>query len=152
MHLEAALHVPVREDLHLRVGTDEALRGQRGGRDLAVDRVLAESTDVHADVCVTEARVLEPAHLRDAHVDRGLAAFEPARNSRTASRQLTLRSLTGCLALAGGDAAADPAARLPRAVRGAQFVLSHFNPCPALPVLLLVGYRSLPPGARPDEA
>src|SRR4026208_830052 len=106
MHLEAALHVPVREDLHLRVGTDEALRGERRGRDLAVDRVLPESTDVHADVRVPEARVLEPAHLRDAHMDRRLTTFEPARNSRTASRQLTLRPLTGGLAPAAGDPAA----------------------------------------------
>src|SRR5512132_1360340 len=127
MHLKAALHVAVREDLHLRVGTHQSLRGERLGRDLAVDRVLAEAPHVHADVRVPEARVLEAAHLRDAHVDRRLAALEPAWESRTASGQLTLRSLARGLALAGGDAAAHAAPGLPGTVRRAQFVLSHLD-------------------------
>src|SRR6266508_457003 len=50
VHLEPTLDVAVREDLYLRVGTNEALRGERRRRDLAVHRVLAEATDVHTDV------------------------------------------------------------------------------------------------------
>src|SRR5687768_13858551 len=126
VHLEAALDVAVREDLHARVGSHQALGRQRLGRDLAVDRVVAEATDVHADVRRAEARVLEATHLRDAHVDRRLAAFEPARETRTASRQLPLRTLAGGLALPRGDPAADAASRLACSVRRAQLVLSHF--------------------------
>src|SRR5688572_30448349 len=144
MHLEAALDVAVREHLHARVGSHQALRRQRLGRDLAVDRVVAEATDVHADVRDAEARVLESTHLRDAHVDRRLAAFEPARKTRTASRELALRALARGLALAGGDPAANAASRLSRAIRRAQLVLSHFafsapTLCPTVPDSRAVG-------------
>src|SRR5688572_4837721 len=126
VHLEAGLDVPIREHLHARVRSHQTLGRERLRRDLAVDRVVAEATDVNADVRDAEARVLEATHLRDAHVDRRLATFEPARDTGTASRQLALRPFARGLALAGGDPAADPAPGLSRAVRRAQLVLSHF--------------------------
>src|SRR5438128_11108790 len=98
MHFEARLHVTVREDLDLRVGSNEALCRERLRRDLAVDGELLETIDVHRHERHAQA-VLESTHLRDAHVDRRLATFEPARPTRTASRELTLRALTRGLAL-----------------------------------------------------
>src|SRR5439155_16249861 len=51
--------------------------------------------------------------------------FEPAREARTASRELALRAAAGGLAPPGPDATAEPAERLPRALGGLHGVLSH---------------------------
>ena len=70
----------------------------------------ADGADVHDLVLDLEA-VLEAAQLRDAHVERGLAALEPGRDRAAGTGLLALGAAAGRLALAGGDAAADARAR-----------------------------------------
>ena len=84
--------------------------------------------DVH-DLVLDLEPVLEAAQLRDAHVERRLAALEPGRDRAAGARLLALRAAAGGLALAGGDAAADAGARLVRALGGLEVVELHaFSP------------------------
>src|SRR5437867_5204784 len=70
--LELPGDLTVRQDLDLRVLTDEALRREHRRRDLAALGGGRETVDVHRDERAAEP-VLEPAHLRDAHVDGRLS-------------------------------------------------------------------------------
>src|SRR5687768_6315336 len=106
--LELALRLAVAEHLEARARVHQALRLERRRGDLAVHGVALQLRNVERDVR-DAALVLEAAKLRQAHVDRHLAAFEPARETRTAPRELALRALARGLALAGGRAAADDA-------------------------------------------
>src|SRR5207245_1566119 len=72
--------------------------------------------------------VPEAAKLRDSHVERRLAAFEPGRNRAAGAGLLSLRPAAGCLALAGRDAAPDASPGDVRAVRWAEIVQLHDVP------------------------
>src|SRR6185503_13299228 len=93
-------------------------------RDLAVDGVVGEPVDVHRDERRAEA-VLESAHLRDAHVDRRLPTFEPARDAGAGARELTLRAAARGLALALADASAQAADRVSCAFGRLHLMLFH---------------------------
>src|SRR5437867_7456244 len=132
--LELSRDRAVAQHLDPGVLADESLRGERLGRDLAVGGVLLEPPDVHGDERPSKA-VLEAAELRDPHMERGLATFEPARQARPGARQLALCTPAGGLSLTLGSPAADPAAQLARAARAGNLVLAdHRDELPS-PVL-----------------
>ena len=87
-------------------------------------RVLSDATDVD-DLVLDAAAALEAAKLGDADVDRRLAALEPAGDAGTGASLLALGAAPCGLALAGGDAAADPDAALRGAGRGGEVVELH---------------------------
>src|SRR5713226_7864355 len=98
VHLELRADRAVTEHFDASFFVDEALRGERVGRDLALRRIVGERSDVHRDEALAEA-VLEPAQLGDAHVQRRLPTFEPPGEARTGPRELTLGPASRGLAL-----------------------------------------------------
>ena len=73
--------------------------------------------EVH-DLVLDLERVLEAAQLRDALVERRLAALEPGRDLAAGARLLALGAAARGLALARGDAASDATLRLAGPGRG----------------------------------
>ena len=96
-----------------RLGLALGLRVGRLGLERAALDGRLDGADVHDLVLDLEA-VLEAAQLRDAHVERRLAALEPRRDRAAGAGLLALGAAARGLALAGGDAAADPGALLAR--------------------------------------
>ena len=79
--------------------------------------------DVH-DLVLDLEPVLEAAQLRDAHVERRLAALEPGRDRAAGPGLLALGPAAGRLALAGCDPAADAALVRPRRTQSCSFMPS----------------------------
>ena len=130
-----ARDVAVAEDLERQpVAPDEAglLEGVGVDRDrgalldlelAGLDR-RADRADVD-DLVLDVVDVPEAAELRDPDVERRLAALEPGRDRRAGARALALRAAARGLALAGGDAAADPGPLGDRPLGGVQVVDLH---------------------------
>src|SRR4029079_19104094 len=95
------------------------------------------------DLVLDLGPVLEATQLRDAHVEGRLAALEPGRDRAAGAGLLALRAAAGGLALAGGDAAADPGPRGVRPVRGAEVVELHAFSSPS-PAALAFGAAARP--------
>ena len=106
----------------------EATLGRRFDLEGARFRERADGPDVH-DLVLDPEAVLEAPQLGDALVQRRLAAFEPGRDGAAGAGLLALRATACRLALAGGDAAADPDAVLARPYGGLKVVEFHaFSP------------------------
>src|SRR5260221_3871618 len=141
--LELRRDVAVAEELDLRQWLDETLGRERLGRDLPVHRVVLELRDVQRHE-LDPVPVLESAELGQAHVQRHLAAFEPGREARAATRELAFRALARGLALAGTGPPADTAQVLARALLGHQVVDLHRSVFPSTSSTRCAILRSCP--------
>src|SRR5690606_32165509 len=111
LHGDGAGQLTTTEDLHegTLVGQPLGVEGLR--RDLVE---LGRLDDVQVDGLVLDPeRVVEALELRDAHVERHLAALEPGRDG--AARPLALGAAAGGLAALARDAPADALLALVRA-------------------------------------
>src|SRR5256885_808287 len=124
VNFELGVDHAVTQHLDAGVLLDEALRGERVGRHLAVGRVVGETPDVHRDEGLAES-VLEAAKLRNAHVERGLTTLEPTGDPRAGARELALRAAARGLPLALRCAATETARQLARAAWLGDLVLAH---------------------------
>src|SRR5438445_5801589 len=127
LHLALRADDAVAQDLDARGPLDEALRGERVGRDLSVRGVVGETSHVHGDERLAET-VLEAAQLRDAHVQRRLATLEPARESGSGARELALRASAGGLPLSLRGTATEAPGKLPRTARTSDLMFPHQPP------------------------
>ena len=134
-HEQLRVDLAVAEDLEREpVAPDQAGRLQGIGVDRDRRALLlvqpargdggADGADVD-DLVLDVVDVAEAAQLRDPDVERRLAALEPGGDRRPGSRLLALGPAARGLALAGGDAAADPGAPGDRPLGGVEVVDLH---------------------------